>query len=63
MRQHLIDVMQTSAIDIANTRFDTGHGTLPSVCAKCKGPLDFARKDNDTILKCRKCSDEVKIPN
>ena len=36
-------------------------GELPAYCDKCTGFLDFKRKNNKTILKCRECGKELDL--
>lgn len=47
--------------DVVITSDLGGNGTLPSVCSKCDGKLDFVRVADETVLQCRKCREIVAL--
>ena len=53
MSERTAKFLESKSFDIFNeVANELGHGTLPSICPLCNGPLDFGKLGEDELI-CR----------
>lgn len=56
MSTRLAKIQESSNIALPDNIYnESGHGTLPSTCPLCKGPLDFGARGQDELICRNKC--------